>query len=204
MGATPVAIPNRLQRGETIDVVIMVGDSLDELIKQGKVLDTNHDILARSKIGMAVRAGAKKPDISTLEGLRKTLLAATSIAYSDSASGVFLSTVLFPRLGVAEDVKGKSRMIPAEPVGQVVARGDAEIGFQQVSELLPIAGIDFVGVLPDEAQQVTLFSAGVVATSKQQEGAIALVNYLSSPAVAEQIRQTGLEPAHDTAHGTSH
>lgn len=200
MGDTPLAIPNRLQRGETIDVVIMAGESLDDLIKQGKVLDDTHDVLARSRIGMAVKTGEKKPDISTLEGLKKALLAASSIAYSDSASGVFLSTVLFPRFGIAEQIKGKSRMIPAEPVGRVVARGDAEIGFQQVSELLPIPGIDFAGLLPDEAQQVTPFSAGIVAASKQQEGAKALINYLASPAAAAQIRQTGLDPAHDTVH----
>ncbi len=200
MGDTPGAIPNRLQRGETIDVVIMVGRSLDDLIRQGKVLDAHHAVLARSRIGMAVRAGAKKPDISTLEGLKKALLAAKSIAYSDSASGVFLSTVLFPRLGIAEQLKDKRRMIPAEPVGLVVARGEAEIGFQQISELLPVAGIDLVGALPDEAQLVTPFSAGIISASKHQEAARALIDYLASPAAAAQIRQTGLDPAHDAAH----
>lgn len=200
MGETPQAIPNRLSRGENIDVVIMVGESLNELIKQGKVLDQDHQLLARSRIGMAVKAGAVKPDISTLDGLKQTLLAARSIAYSDSASGVFLSTVLFPRLDIADQIKNKCRMIPAEPVGQVVARGEAEIGLQQVSELLPIAGIDFVGVLPDAAQQITPFSAGIVAGSQETVAAKALIDYLSSPAAASLIRQTGLDPAHDTVH----
>jgi len=200
MGETPQAIPNRLSRGENIDVVIMVGDSLNDLIKQGKVLDADHQLLARSRIGMAVKAGATKPDITTLDGLKQTLLAARSIAYSDSASGVFLSTVLFPRMGIAEQIKDKCQMIPAEPVGQVVARAEAEIGLQQVSELLPISGIDFVGVLPDEAQQITPFSAGVVAGSKETAAAKALIDYLASPAVAPLIRQTGLDPAHDNAH----
>lgn len=200
MGETPQAIPNRLSRGENIDVVIMVGDSLNDLVKQGKVLDADHQILARSRIGMAVKAGAPKLDIATLDGLKRTLLAARSIAYSDSASGVFLSTVLFPRLGIAEQIKDKCRMIPAEPVGQVVARGEAEIGLQQVSELLPVAGIDFAGVLPDDAQQVTPFSAGVVAGSKETAAAKALIDYLASPAAAPLIRQTGLDPAHDNVH----
>ncbi len=200
MGETPQAIPKRLSRGENIDVVIMVGDSLDQLIKQGKVQDADHQLLARSRIGMAVKAGAPKPDIATLEELKQALLTARSIAYSDSASGVFLSTVLFPRLGIAEQIKEKSLMVPAEPVGQVVARGEAEIGLQQVSELLPVAGIDFAGVLPDEAQQITPFSAGVVAGSRETTAAKALIDYLASPAAAPQIRQTGLVPAHDNLH----
>jgi molybdate transport system substrate-binding protein len=200
MGNTPAAIPARLQRGETVDVVIMVGDSLDKLIAQGKVLEEGHALLARSRIGMAVKAGAPKPEISTLDDLKKALLAAKSIAYSDSASGVFLSTVLFARLGIWEQIKSKCHMIPAEPVGEVVARGEAEIGFQQVSELLPVSGITLVGLLPDEAQQVTPFSAGVVAASKQQEAARALINYLASPAAAATIRQVGLDPAHAILH----
>jgi molybdate transport system substrate-binding protein len=197
MGDTAQAIPNRLSRGENIDVVIMVGDSLNGLIQQGKVLDADHQLLARSRIGMAVKAGARKPDISTLEGLKQALLAARSIAYSDSASGVFLSTVLFPRLGISEQIREKCRMIPADPVGQIVAKGEAEIGFQQVSELLPVSGIDFVGPLPDEAQQITPFAAGIVAGSKAQAGAKALIDYLSSPTAAPLIRQTGLDPAHE-------
>lgn len=196
MGKTPQAIPNRIARGEAIDVVIMVGESLDGLAAQGKVTDGT--LLARSRIGVAVRAGAPKPDISTVEALKKALLSAKSIAYSDSASGVFLSTMLFPRLGIADQIKEKCRMIPAEPVAKVVARGEAELGFQQVSELLPIAGIDFVGTLPDEAQQFTPFSAGIVAGSKEKADAKALIGYLSSPAAAAAIRDTGLDPV--TAH----
>lgn len=200
MGETPQAIPNRLGRGEDIDVVIMVGSSLDELIRRGKVQDAQHQLLARSRIGLVVKAGAAKPEIATMDDLRKTLLAARSIAYSDSASGVFLSTVLFPRMGIAEQIKNKSRMIPAEPVGQVVARGEAEVGLQQISELLPIPGIDFVGALPDAAQQITPFSAGVVTDSKVKEAAKALIDYLASPAAAPLIRQTGLDPANGNVH----
>ena len=194
MGATPEAIPNRLQRGEPADVLIMVGDALDELIKQGKVVADSRVELARSNIGMAVRAGAPKPDISTVDALKRTLLAAKSIAYSDSASGVYLSTVLFQRLGLADQIKGKSRMIPAEPVGAVVARGDAEIGFQQISELLPVQGIDLVGPLPPEVQKVTVFSAGIVTVAKEPDVGRALVKFLASPAAALAITRSGLEP----------
>ncbi len=200
MGETPEAIPSRMARGEPIDVVIMVDSALNALIKQGKVAPDSKRILAASKIGMAVRRGAAKPDISTVDALRQTLLNAKSIAYSDSASGVYLSTVLFPRLGIADQIKGKSRTIPAEPVGQVVARGDAEIGFQQLSELLPVAGIEIVGLLPGDAQTVTLFSAGVVTDAREPRAARALVEFLASPAAAAAIGQTGLEPGSDAKH----
>ena len=195
MGATPQAIPNRLQRGEPADVVIMVGEAFDELVKQGKVVSGSRVDLARSYIAMAVRAGAPKPDISTVDALKRTLLAAKSIAYSDSASGVYLSTVLFPRLGIAEQIKDKSRMIPAEPVGGVVARGDAEIGFQQVSELKPVPGIDIVGPLPAEAQKVTVFAAGIATGAKEPEAGKALIDFLASPAAGAAITKSGMEPA---------
>jgi molybdate transport system substrate-binding protein len=195
MGDTQEAIPQRLARGESIDVVIMVGNSLDRLVAQGKVSKKEHELLALSRIGLAVKAGAAKPDISTVDALKRTLLTAHSIAYSDSASGVYLSTVLFKRLGIEEQLKGKARMIPAEPVGKVVARGEAEIGFQQISELKPVSGIDIVGPIPESVQQVTPYSAGVVAGTRQPEAAKALIDYLASPEAAEMIRNSGLDPA---------
>lgn len=207
MGETRNAIPKRLQRGEAIDVVIMVGSSLDELIKQGQVDADSKALLARSKIAMAVRAGAAKPDIGSVDALKQTLLKAKSIAYSDSASGVYLETVLLPKLGIAEQLKGKARMIPAEPVGQVVARGEAEIGFQQLSELKHISGIEIVGLLPAEVQKVTLFSAGVVRGAKQGEAGRALIQFLASPQAAPTIESTGLEAAHavqEAAQVTTH
>lgn len=194
MGATPQAIPNRLRRGEPADVVIMVGDALDELVKQGKVVVGSRVDLARSYIGMAVRAGAPKPDISSVDALKRTLLAAKSIAYSDSASGVYLSTVLFPRLGIADQIKDKARMIPAEPIGGVVARGEAEIGFQQLSELKPIPGIEIVGPLPPEAQKLTVFAAGIVTGAKEPQAGAALIAFLASPAAAVAISNSGMEP----------
>ena len=199
MGETPGTIPKRLERGEPIDVVIMVGSSLDKLVAQGVVDDAGHKLLANSKIGAAVRTGAPHPDVSTVAGLKLALLNAKSIAYSDSASGEYLSKVLFVRLGVADQIKDKSRMIPATPVGQVVAQGEADLGFQQVSELMPIAGIDLVGELPDEAQLVTPYSAGVVKTSHEHAAAQALIDYLSSAEAASVIRRTGLSPATSAA-----
>src|SRR5580658_7103989 len=195
MGDTHDAVPARLARGEAIDVVIMVGYALDALVKAGQAATDSRIDLAHSGIGVAVRAGAPRPDISSVTALRRTLLAAKSIAYSDSASGVYLATELFPKLGIADQIKGKARKIEADPVGGVVARGDAEIGFQQISELRPVKGIDIVGELPPGAQRITVFAAGIPATSKQPDAARALIQWLASPAVYPTIKKTGLEPA---------
>src|ERR1700726_1018239 len=195
MGTTHNAIPIRLERGEAIDVVIMAAPALDDLIKQGKVRADSRVDLVRSDIGMAVKAGDARPDISTVDALKRTLLAAKSIAYSDSASGVYLSTELFPKLGIADQIKGKARKIEADPVGGVVATGEFEIGFQQISELRPVKGIDIVGELPPGAQRVTVFAAGIPATSKQPEAAKALIRWLASPVAYPAIKKTGLEPA---------
>ena len=195
MGSAPDSIPNRLQRGEPADVVILAASALDDLIAKGKVVAGSRVDLVRSSIGMAVRADAPRPDISSVEALIRTLLEAKSIAYSSSASGVYLSTELFQRLGVAEQIKSKSRQIDSGPVGAAVAGGDAEIGFQQISELLPEPGIDYVGPLPPGAQRVTVFAAGIVVGSKAPDVAKALIRYLASPAAEPAIRRSGLEPA---------
>jgi molybdate transport system substrate-binding protein len=194
MGTTHNAIPLRLERGEVIDVVIMAAQALADLIKQGKVRADSRVDLVQSKIGMAVKAGAPKPDISSVDALKRTLLAAKSIAYSDSASGVYLSSELFPKLGIADQIRGKTRKIEADPVGGVVAKGEVEIGFQQISELRPVKGIDIVGPLPLGAQRVTVFAAGIPATSTQPEVARALIRWLASPAAYPAIRKSGLEP----------
>jgi molybdate transport system substrate-binding protein len=141
-----------------------------------------------------VRAGAPRPDIGTVAALKRTLLAAKSIAYSDSASGVYVGGEMFRTMGIAEQMAGKARMIPATPVGEIVAKGEAEIGFQQISELKPVQGIDLIGPLPPELQKVTVFSAGVVAGSKQPEAAKALIAFLSSPAAAAAISKSGMDP----------
>ncbi len=198
MGTTHNAIPVRLDRGEAIDVVIMAAPALEELIKQGKVRADSHVDLVQSKIAMAVKAGAPKPDISTVEALKRTLLAAKSIAYSDSASGVYLYNELFPKLGIADQIKGKAKKIEADPVGGVVATGEFEIGFQQVSELRPVKGIDIVGELPPGAQRVTVFAAGIPLTAKHPEEAKALIHWLASPAAYPAIEKSGLEPMKST------
>jgi molybdate transport system substrate-binding protein len=150
MGTTANAIPIRLERGEPVDVLIMVGYALGDLAKQGKVIADSRVDLVKSPIGVAVKAGAPRPDISSADTLKRALLTAKTIAYSDSASGVYVSTEMFAKLGIADEMKDKARKIPATPVGEIVAHGDAEIGFQQISELLPVQGIDIVGPLPAE------------------------------------------------------
>jgi molybdate transport system substrate-binding protein len=192
MGTTHNAIPVRLARGEAIDVVIMAAPALEELIKQGQVRADSRVDLVESNIAMAVKAGAPHPDISTLDAFKRTLMEAKSIAYSDSASGVYLSTVLFPKLGVPA---GKTKKIEADPVGRFVASGEFEIGFQQVSELRPVKGIDIVGELPPGAQRVTIFAAGIPSTAPNPAAARALIEWLASPGAYKVIEKTGLTPA---------
>lgn len=194
LGGAPDSIPSRLARHEPADVVILSVPALEALVAAGQVRPGSRVDLGRSLIGLSVRKGTPKPDISSVEALKNTLLQARSIAYSASASGTYLSTVLFKQLGVADQIKDKARRIVSERVGSVVARGDAELGFQQVSELLPIEGLDFVGTLPDEVQEVTIFAAGITTEAREPEAAKALLRYLSSAEAAPVIRQTGLDP----------
>jgi molybdate transport system substrate-binding protein len=194
MGTTANAIPIRLERGEPVDVLIMVGYALGDLVKQGKVVADSRVDLTKSLIGIAVKSGAPKPDISSAEALKRALLAAKSIAYSDSASGVYVSTEMFAKLGIADEMKDKARKIPATPVAEIVARGDAEIGFQQISELRPVAGVDIVGPLPPELQKVTVFSAGIATVSKEPDAGKALIKFLASPAASATIVKSGMEP----------
>jgi len=194
MGNASDSIPSRLARREPADVVILARPALDALVAQGQVRPGSQVDLVRSSIGFAVRKGAPRPDISSVEALKRTLLAAPSIAYSASASGTYYETELLKKLGLEAQVKPKSRRILSERVGSVVARGDAALGLQQVSELLPIEGIDYVGPLPAEVQQVTVFSAGIATASTQPEAARELIRYLNSPASAPTIAKTGLEP----------
>jgi molybdate transport system substrate-binding protein len=194
MGTTVNAIPVRLERGEPADVLIMVGYALGDLVKSGKVIADTRVDLVKSLIGVAVKTGAPRPDISTPDALKRALLAAKTIAYSDSASGVYVSSEMFAKLGIADEMKDKARKIPATPVGEIVAHGDAEIGFQQMSELKPVAGIDIVGPLPDELQKVTVFSAGIATVSKEPDAGKALIKFLVSPAARAEIVKSGLEP----------
>jgi molybdate transport system substrate-binding protein len=195
IGTGENSIPNRLRRGEPVDVVIVADGVLVGLIKDGLIMAESYAPLARSAIAMAVRAGATKPDIATVEGLKRTLLQAKSIAYSASVSGDYVSTELFQRLGIADQVAKKSRRIEGgERVGAVIARGEAEIGFQQLSELLPVPGIAHITPLPPEVQKVSVFSAAVALNARNAAGARAVIRFLASPEAAGAITASGLEP----------
>jgi molybdate transport system substrate-binding protein len=188
------SIASRVRRGEPVDLLILTRDAIDELISEGKVVAASRVDLARSSIGMAVRRGAPKPDISSVEALKRTLLQAKSIAYSAQVSGVYLSTELFPRLGISDEVMKKSKRVDVGRVGTVIARGEAEIGFQQISEVLEVPGIDYVGPLPAEVQRVTVFSAGVAVGATNPEAAQALIEFLTSPKGMEGMAKSGLDP----------
>lgn len=198
LGDSPEAIPTRLSRGESADMVIIDGNSVDELAKRDLVQGDSKVVLALSQIGMVVREGAPKPDIGTVDALRKTLLAAKSVAYSDSGSGTYLSTKGFDKLGIAAEVLPKSRKVrgppSGEPVAAVVARGEAEVGFQQVSELINVPGVTLVGPIPAEVQPGFTFSGALTKNAKEAEAAKALIRFLSSPEAAPVVEKLGLKP----------
>ena len=194
MGAAPDSIPSRLARDEKCDVLILASPALDSFIKSGTVQPGTRVDLVASVIGVAVKAGAPKPDISTVAALKQTLLNAKSVAYSASASGTYLSTELFPKMGIAEQMSKTAKKIYSERVGTVVARGDAELGFQQVSELIPIPGIDFIGEIPPEIQQTVLFSAGITSNVGNLDASKDLITFLASPKAVPTIQKAGLKP----------
>ena len=188
------SIPSRLARGEAVDVIILSRSSLNRLTAKGEVYPDSRVDLVHSKIGMAVKRGAPRPNIQTRQAFIETVLNASSIGYSASASGTYLSTSLFPKLGIWQQIKPKSRRILSERVASVVARGEVEIGFQQISEILPIEGVDYVGPIPDEVQKVTTFSTGITTRAKNTEQAQQLIAFLASREVADTIAATGLTP----------
>jgi molybdate transport system substrate-binding protein len=198
MGDSPEAIPARLSRGEAADVVIADGGAVDELMGKGLVRPGSKVELARSLIGMVVRAGASKPDIGSVDALKRTLLAAASIAYSDSGSGTYLSATLFPKLGIADQIAGKARKVrgppSGEPVAAVVARGEAEIGFQQVAELIHVPGVMFVGVIPVDVQPTIFFAGAVTPAAREPGAAAALIRFLAAPEAGPTITKAGLTP----------
>jgi molybdate transport system substrate-binding protein len=198
VGTGETSIPNRLKRGEIADIVIVADALLRQLIDRGFVVAEGRTPLARSAIGVAVRAGAPKPDVSSVDALRDTLLRAKSIAYSASVSGQYLTTELYQRLGIAEECLAKSRLIGGgERTGAVVARGEAEIAFQQMSELLPVPGIAHITPLPAEVQKVAVFSAGIAVSTRDAELARSVIEFLASPDAASAITKSGLEPTRD-------
>ena len=194
MGNTVNAIPARLARGEAIDVVIMVGDALDRLMAEGKLEPGSKVVLANSLIACAVRTGSPQPDIRTVEGLKSAFLNARKVAYSDSASGEYIKHRLMQTLQIEAQMQGKAAQIPATPVGEIIAQGEADFGCQQHSELLPVKGITIVGLIPDQVQLTTPFAAAIVKGSPHVQEADRLLRFLSAPASAAAIRATGLAP----------
>ena len=184
----------RLAAGESYDLLIMSGPSIDQHIKGGKVVAGSRVDLAKSGVGVGVKAGAPKPDIGTVEALKKTVLAAKSIGYSTGPSGIYVID-LFQRMGIADEIKGKLKQTPTGVfVGSIIASGEAEIGFQQVSELSHFAGVDYVGPLPAEVQQFTTFSSGIMAGTKEADAVKALVKFITAPAAAAAFKKRGMEP----------
>jgi molybdate transport system substrate-binding protein len=187
-------IGRRIGDGEVVDMVILPAVRIDDLIRQGRLVAGSRVDVARSGIGVAVRAGARKPDISSGAALEAALKAARSIVLSSGPSSVHLAD-LFHTMGIAEAIKAKIHQIgPGLPVGEALARGEGEIGFTQVSELLFAKGVDFVGPLPADVQQVTVWSAGLHVAAPAPDAAKALVRFLTAPEAAAAIRRCGMEP----------
>ena len=190
-----VDVARRVQEGEAVDVVVLAADAIDKLIAAGKLLAGSRVDIVKSGVSVAVRAGARRPDINTEKAVKDAVLAATTLSYSTGPSGVYLEKT-FARWGILDDIR--SRIIvppPGIPVASMVADGRAELGFQQLSELMNRPGVDVIGPLPPEIQSVTTFSGGIAAVSSNPEAARALLAYLASPATAEAKLRFGMHAA---------
>ena len=188
---TTAKIMPTLESGEFADMVIVSVATVDALVAKG--IARERIDLARCGVGMAVRAGAPRPDISSGDALKRAVLAADSIVYSRGPSGIYLEG-LFERMGIAREIAHKVKLVQGEPAGDVVARGEAQIGFQQMSELMPVAGIDLVGPLSDDVQEITTFAAGVLARARELAATHELIDYFRTGPAREVIRKTGMEP----------
>lgn len=187
-------IRSRVAAGEVADLVILGSSGTEDLIKEGKLVASTRATFAKSGIYVAVRADAPRPDIGSAEALKKTLLAAKSVGYSEGASGTYL-VAMFQKLGIYDQIKSKASVAKAnEAVGEKVVRGDAEIGFHQLSELIPVKGIQIVGPLPPELQYITVFSGAIHREAREPDAAAALVKFLIAPSVGENIKKHGLDP----------
>ena len=185
----------RVQSGEAFDAVVLAAGAIDELMNGGQVLAGSRVDLVNSGVSVAVRSGAARPDISSEQAVRDAVLAARSVGYSTGPSGVQL-VKLFERWGVAEQIRDRLvQATPGVPVGQLVAQGQVELGFQQLSELMSLAGIDVIGPLPPAIQITTTFSAGVASSSKQPDAARELLSFMAAPAVDRVKLDNGMVPA---------
>jgi len=187
-----VTVTKRVASGDNADVIMLPRPQIDELIRLGKLRAGTRVDVATSGIGIAIRAGAPKIDVGSADGVRTALRAARTIAFSTGPSGVHIGN-LIAKWGLTAELKGRIvPPVPNVPIGEIVARGDADIGFQQVSELLPVKGIDYLGPLPPEIQETTLFSAAVHTGAGNAEAARALLAWLTAPEAAATIRKTGM------------
>jgi molybdate transport system substrate-binding protein len=191
IGNGPNTIGAQLRRGVAADVVILSREGLSELMSEGRIVAGTDTDLAQSPLGVAVRAGAPKPDLSTVESLKQTLLRAKSVTFTSSTSGVYLMTILFPRLGIADEMAKKTT---TAGVASVV-KGEAEMAIQPVSELLPVAGVDVVGTIPAEVQKVNVYAAAVVTGSKDTDASKKLIAFLASDAATAAMKKSGMEPS---------
>ena len=190
-GVGPNTIGAQLRRGVLADVVIMNKAGLGELIAEGRIAAGTNVDLAQTYLGMAVRAGAPKPDISTVDALKQTLLRAKSVTFDSSTTGIYLTTILFPRLGIADEMARKSTTSGVS----AVARGEAEIAVQPTSEILPVRGVDLVGTIPADVQYIAVFAAAVVAGSKEMDASNRLIAFLASEAATPAMKKNGMETA---------
>jgi len=192
--APTLGLLDRLRGGEGADVVILTREGLDELAGEGTVVADSRVDLARSYVGIAVKAGADHPDIATESALRATLLGARSVAYSRiGASGIFFAQ-LIERMGIASEINAKARIVPSGLTAERLVTGDADLAVQQISELKQVAGVEIVGPIPLHMQSPAVFSAGRLAASKRVVQADELLKYLASPEAATVLRASGLEP----------
>ena len=190
-----VDVAKRVEAGEAADVVVLSANAIDKLIASGRLLAGSRSDLVKSGVSIAVRAGAPKPDMGSEEAVKRAVLAAKSVSFSTGPSGVYLEK-LFERWGILESIR--ARIIvprPGVPVGSLVASGEAELGFQQLSELMNLAGVAVVGPLPPAIQTVTVFSGGLCARSEDPAGARALLDYLASPVTAAFKQRYGMDSA---------
>jgi molybdate transport system substrate-binding protein len=192
-GSGPQTIGAQLARGVPADVVILSREGLAELVAANRIAAGTEADLAQVPLGVAVRAGASKPDVSTVDAFKQTMLKAKTIAVPGSTSGIRLRTELFPRLGIAEKIDLKMTPRGAGATGMVAA-GEADLAVMPVSEILHAAGVDFAGTIPSEIQLVQVFSAAIVAGSKETDASKRLIEFLASPRTSEVIRSSGMEP----------
>jgi molybdate transport system substrate-binding protein len=191
------ALVKRIEAGESFDLAVLTPGALDGLAGKGKIVAGSTTKLARVGIGVVVKDGAPKPDIGSVEAFKQALLAAKSIAYIDPAaggsSGIYVSGLL-DKLGIAADVRAKSRLIHGGAVAEHIANGEAELGIHQISEILPVKGVMLIGPLPDAIQNYTVYAAGVGAQAKQSDAAKAVLKVLSGPAAAAVLKSKGMDP----------